>query len=63
VLEAITGHSIEIEVAPEFVRRNEVWRLLGDTSKLARLLGGMPVLIPIEETLRRMLAAREREQS
>jgi nucleoside-diphosphate-sugar epimerase len=63
VLDAITGHSIEIEVAPEFVRRNEVWRLLGDTSKLARLLGGMPVLIPIEETLRRMLAAREREQS
>jgi len=62
-LEAITQHSIAVEVAPEFVRRNEVWRLLGDTSKLARLLGGMPVLIPIEETLRRMLAARGREQT
>jgi len=60
-LQAITGHNIEVEVAPEFVRRNEVWRLMGDPSKLQRLLGGPLDLKPIDQTLRRMLA-RENEE-
>lgn len=54
-LTKVTGHKIEIEVASEFVRRNEVWRLLGDTTKLERYVGGKLPLRPIEETLRRML--------
>lgn len=56
-LEEITGHHINVEVAPEFVRRNEVWRLLGDHQKLERLLGHPLQLTPIADTLRRMLAA------
>jgi len=55
-LAEITGHQITVEVAPEFVRRNEVWRLLGDHRKLERLLGHPLQLTPIADTLRRMLA-------
>lgn len=60
-LEGITGHHIEVEVASEFVRRNEVWRLLGDPRKLERLMGGSLEFKPIEQTLRRMLAAKVAE--
>lgn len=35
--EDIFGHKIEIEVAEEFVRKNEVWRLIGSHAKLERL--------------------------
>jgi nucleoside-diphosphate-sugar epimerase len=55
-LETITGHQIEVEVAAEFVRQNEVWRLLGDARKLERLMGGALKFKPFQETLRRMLA-------
>jgi len=52
--EAITGHTIEIRVNPEFVRRNEVQVLTGDNSRLKRLI---PDLMPqsLKETLSWML--------
>jgi GDP-6-deoxy-D-talose 4-dehydrogenase len=28
-LESITGHEIEVIAAPEFIRKTEVWKLLG----------------------------------
>jgi GDP-6-deoxy-D-talose 4-dehydrogenase len=38
VLTELTRHSIEVIAAPEFTRKSEVWRLLGSTTKLDRLL-------------------------
>jgi nucleoside-diphosphate-sugar epimerase len=58
ILKDITGHDIAVEVAPEFVRRNEVWRLLGDTAKLAGLMEPTLRLTPVRETLQRMLTAK-----
>jgi nucleoside-diphosphate-sugar epimerase len=57
-LQDITGHNIQVEVAPEFVRRNEVWRLLGDTEKLEKMMGGKLQFRPINQTLRRMLGVK-----
>ena len=57
-LSDITGHEIEVQVAPEFVRKNEVWRLLGDVTKLETFWGGPLDLLPISQSLRRMLAAK-----
>ncbi|WP_292964668.1 NAD-dependent epimerase/dehydratase family protein [Novosphingobium sp. UBA1939] len=54
----ITGHEIKPEVDPAFVRKNEVWRLLGDTAKLSSLTGGAINGMNLEQSLRRMLAAR-----
>lgn len=54
----ITGHHIDVEVAQEFVRKNEVWRLLGDTTKLESMMGGPLSCRPIEQSLRNMLAAK-----
>lgn len=58
MLSRITGHEIRAEVDQAFVRKNEVWRLLGDASKLANLTGGHTEGLGIEDALRRMLAAR-----
>ena len=38
VLNELTQHSIEVIAAPEFLRKSEVWRLLGGVDKLHRLL-------------------------
>jgi GDP-6-deoxy-D-talose 4-dehydrogenase len=52
--EEITGHKIQVNVNPSFVRDNEVRTLCGNAAKLRRLIGDwdMP---PLEETLRWML--------
>lgn len=55
----ITGHSIEVEVDPAFVRSNEVNRLCGSPAKLKALLAKHDYTLnnlPLEDTLRRMLA-------
>lgn len=54
----LTGHQIEIQVNPDFVRANEVKRLSGDASKLKSLLTDweMP---PLAETLEWMLMAEK----
>ena len=52
--EAISGHSLRVDVNPDFVRQNEVHWLQGDRGKLERLLGYWdPITLP--ETLRWML--------
>ncbi|MBB3813595.1 nucleoside-diphosphate-sugar epimerase [Xanthomonas arboricola] len=52
----ITGHEIEVRVNPDFVRQNEVKKLLGSNAKLQRLIGDWRCP-PLEETLRWMLEA------
>ncbi|KQW31333.1 GDP-mannose 4,6 dehydratase [Rhizobium sp. Root274] len=53
----ITGHHLRIEVNPKFVRKKEVPRLLGDASRLRRLIGDWESL-PLETTLRWMLGTQ-----
>lgn len=54
-----TEHDIEIEVAAEFVRQNEVWRLTGDATKLKALVGDAVPNVPIEQSIQRIIAAQE----
>lgn len=54
-----TGHDIEIQIAPEFIRSNEVWRLTGDATKLKALIGHAVPVIPIEQSIQRIIAAQE----
>jgi GDP-6-deoxy-D-talose 4-dehydrogenase len=59
-LRQITGHPIEVSVNPAFVRSNEVHRLFGSAAKLQSLLAMHHTELvqpPLEDTLRRMLAA------
>ena len=59
-LTRITGHQIQVEVNPAFVRANEVHRLCGNPAKLQALLARHGCTLdnpPLEDTLRRMLAA------
>ena len=61
LLTRITGHRINVEVNPAFVRANEVHRLCGSPAKLQALLaskGGTLVNPTLEATLQRMLAAQ-----
>jgi len=52
--ESITGHSIKVEVNPDFVRANEVKTLCGSASKLRQIIPGWRGR-PLEETLSWML--------
>lgn len=40
IAKAVSGHELEVQVNPAFVRANEVKTLYGDAGKLSRLLGG-----------------------
>jgi nucleoside-diphosphate-sugar epimerase len=65
-LTRITSHPIEVEVNPAFVRANEVRRLCGSPAKLQALLTRHGCTLdnpPLEDTLRRMLAAAGFEAS
>ncbi|MDP9901571.1 GDP-mannose 4,6-dehydratase [Variovorax ginsengisoli] len=56
--ERITGHAINVEVNPAFVRKNEVRSLCGDPGKLNALLSksGANIVLPtLQDTLARML--------
>lgn len=56
----ITGHEIQVEADPAFVRANEVHRLCGSPAKLQALLARKGCMLdnpPLEDTLLRMLAA------
>lgn len=60
VLKALTGHTLEIQVNPAFVRANEVHRLCGSAQKLDALFArhGRVLHAPLlEQTLQRMLQA------
>ncbi len=59
-LTRITGHQIQVEVNPAFVHANEVHRLCGSPAKLQARLAAHGAKLdnpPLEDTLRRMLAA------
>ena len=53
MMNEIAGYEIEVRVNPEFVRENEVPRLVGSTTKL-RTLAKLPPPRPFTDTLRRM---------
>lgn len=54
--EGITGHRMEVDVNPAFVRASEVRRLCGDPARLRALLPDWDTP-PLEQTLRWMLEA------
>lgn len=54
-LERITGHRMDVQVNPAFVRANEVHRLCGSPDKLLGCTGPLPAYT-LEDTLRWMLA-------
>ena len=58
ILAEITGHKIKVEVDQALVRKNEVWRLLGDVTKLETLTGGQIHGLNLEQSLRRMYTAQ-----
>jgi nucleoside-diphosphate-sugar epimerase len=55
---SLSGHAMEVRVNPAFVRANEVATLIGSRAKLDACVGTVPV-IPLEETLRWMLAGEK----
>ncbi len=57
-LEQITGHRMDIQVNPAFVRVNEVHRLCGSTDKLVATVGDLPAH-RLEQTLAWMLERAE----
>jgi len=54
-LEAITGHTMEIRVNPQFVRAGEPQRIVGSSHSLRGVIGELHA-IPLTTTLRDMLA-------
>lgn len=55
-LKALTGHELDVEVNPAFVRANEVHRLCGDPGKLIACIGALPSY-PLDDCLSIMLEA------
>jgi nucleoside-diphosphate-sugar epimerase len=53
----ITGHRIDVQVNPAFVRANEVTTLLGNPARLHALIGADWASPPLHDTLRWMLEA------
>jgi GDP-6-deoxy-D-talose 4-dehydrogenase len=56
VLHKVSGHSMDIKVNPEFVRKNEIRQLHGDNSFLKSLINLAP-FIKIEDTISEMYAS------
>ena len=56
MVKEISGHDFEVQVNPDFVRPNEVRRLLGNRSRLDGVVGTVAE-IALEDTLRWMLEA------
>ena len=55
--EQITGHTLQVQVNPAFVRANEVKTLLGNPARLHTLIGADWANPPLQDTLRWMLEA------
>jgi UDP-glucose 4-epimerase len=58
IMNQLAGYEIEVRVNPEFVRENDVPRLVGSDVKL-RSLVKLPPPRPFAETLKRMYEARD----
>lgn len=54
LLSELTGHTLEVQVNPAFVRQNEVQRLCGDPRKLQAIVGELP-RFSLRDTLSWML--------
>ena len=54
ILERLTGHQINVDINPDFVRKNEISKLSGSTNLLSTLIE-LPDVVQIEETLGSML--------
>ena len=59
LLSGITGHEIEVEVNPEFLRENELQKLSGDPSKLHACIGEID-FPTLQQTLQWMLGLEEK---
>jgi GDP-6-deoxy-D-talose 4-dehydrogenase len=57
IMNRLAGYEIEVRVNPEFVRENEVPRLVGSNERL-RSLAKLPASRPFAETLKRMYEAQ-----
>jgi nucleoside-diphosphate-sugar epimerase len=57
MLADLAGYSIEVHVNPDFVRSNEVKRLVGANQKLSAAIGGLKQ-IPLADTLQWMYGAQ-----
>ncbi|HEY4932992.1 MAG TPA: NAD-dependent epimerase/dehydratase family protein [Terriglobales bacterium] len=57
IMNHLAGYEIEVRVNPEFVRENEVPRLVGSNERL-RSLAKLPASRPFAETLKRMYEAQ-----
>lgn len=55
LLEEITGHHPQIISDPSFIRENEVWSMVGDTTNLDRVVKGRYQTKPLDVILREML--------
>jgi len=55
---SIAEYAIEVKVNPAFVRENELKKLIGSRAKLESVVGAVPD-IPLDETLRWMIASSE----
>jgi nucleoside-diphosphate-sugar epimerase len=56
IMTRLAGYEIEVRVNPEFVREQDIHRLVGDNGKLKRLIGFAPSA-SLDRTLQRMYAA------
>jgi nucleoside-diphosphate-sugar epimerase len=60
IMNSLAGYNIKVDVNPEFVRKNEIYRLIGDNRKILSLFDSNPV-IEIEKTLEFMYG-KDREK-
>ena len=54
-LERLTGHHIRVETVDAFVRKNDIWRMIGDTTLLDTLVQGRYKSEDVETILQTML--------
>lgn len=59
-IQKVSNHQIEVIEAQEFIRANEVFRLLGSIEKLDKLLPNRRAIQPIEDVMRDMLDAAQK---
>lgn len=55
ILEQITGYKPKIEVNPQFLRKNEIMRLVGDPAKCNGFIGNNIVSLSVREILEEMV--------
>lgn len=55
-LEELTDQHPEIEVSDQFIRKNEIWRLVGDATLLNNFMGGSCTPLSLKTVLKQMLS-------